>query len=127
MLDKIISERLTVRKTDEVINDMLKNRKSFVLSVYPADTCWSDTDEPNFLNNMNNLANQNNLFYYRIGLLVYKKTDLYKQVKYAPTVIIVYKGKVIAYLDAESNEHLKYEKSPEEFNKWFKTYVNLNK
>ena len=126
-IEALKNRNADAKKYADVINNLMKNRKSFIIAIFPDDTCYADTGDPSFLNNMRALAEENNLYYYYIGLLVYKQTDLYKQVKYAPTVIIVYKGKILAYLDAESDEHLKYAKDPNEFNKWFKSYVNVTK
>ena len=36
----------------------------------------------------------------------FKKTKLYKKIKYAPSVIIVNNGKIIDYLDSNKNEDL---------------------
>ena len=108
------------------IDEMMDNRESFILSVYPTETCFSDAG-PNFNTNMSIFAIDNNLYFYNIGLLVYKQTNIYKQIKYAPTVIIVYKGKVLAYLDAESDEDSKCASSQEEFNKWITKYIHAKK
>ena len=108
------------------INQMLNNKESFVISVFPSDLCYADTGgEASLLNNMRTLAENNNLYYYNIGLWIYKKTDLYKRVKYAPTVIIVIKGEVKAYIDAENDDHIKYSNSPDEFTKWFESNVHV--
>ena len=60
-----------------------------------------------------------------MGLISYKKTELYNTIKYTPTVIIVSKGKVIDYIDAEKKEHLKYYDSNDEFEKWLLSYVEM--
>ena len=53
----------------------------------------------------------------------FKKTKFYESVKYGPTVLIVSKGNIIAYLDANSNFDLaKYQKA-KEFETWIKKYV----
>lgn len=53
----------------------------------------------------------------------FKKTYLYKKVKYAPSVIIVKKQKIIAYLDAEKDEDMDKYQDEKEFEKWIKKYV----
>ncbi len=53
----------------------------------------------------------------------FKKTKFYETVKYGPTVLIVSKGNIIAYLDANSNFDLaKYQKATA-FETWIKKYV----
>ncbi len=66
MLDKIISERLTVRKTDEVINDMLKNEtvldslNANVSDMTPTnDVVVAPSENPFLLNNMSSPSSPN--------------------------------------------------------------------
>ena len=125
--EKVLAEAdVKAKEYGEVINEMLKNRESFVMSVFPGDFCYGDAGDsaPAFLGQ---LAFRNNFYYYNVGLLVYKNSDLYKQVKYAPTILIVYKGKLIAYLDNENDDHIKLNESEEEFDKCFTSYVHVKK
>ena len=110
----------------KIINEMLENRESFVMTVFPGDFCYGDAGD-SATAFLGQLAFRNNFYYYSVGLLVYKNTDLYKKVKYAPTILIVYKGKLIAYLDNENDDHIKYNESEEEFDKWFTSYVHVKK
>ena len=55
----------------------------------------------------------------------FKNTSIYETVKYAPSVILVQNNKVIAYLDANKDEDLKYYQDAKEFTKWIKKYVNV--
>ena len=57
--------------------------------------------------------------------LFYKKTNYYKKVKYAPTIIIINKGKVVAYLDANSNSDLNKYQDIKEFEQWISNYIYL--
>jgi len=53
----------------------------------------------------------------------FKKTKYYDTVKYGPSVIIIKKGEIVAYLDANSNADLiKYQKA-NAFEGWIKKYV----
>lgn len=110
------------------INQMLDNKESFVIELSSDDFCFSGLlGETNLSNNMLELSDENNLYYYKIGIKVFKKSRLYETVKYEPSIIIVYKGDILAYTDAESDEDLKYSTSKEEFYKWFTSYVNVKK
>lgn len=53
----------------------------------------------------------------------FKETTLHDTVLYAPSVIIVSEGKIIAYLDAESDEDLIRYTDANEFEKWLDKYV----
>lgn len=57
----------------------------------------------------------------------FKKNDFYKKVKYAPSVIIVKKGKIVAYLDANSDDDLVKYQDVNEFEKWLDNYVYFSK
>ncbi|MBQ6495081.1 MAG: hypothetical protein IJI49_03675 [Bacilli bacterium] len=57
----------------------------------------------------------------------FKKTKYYKKVKYAPTVIIIKKGRIISYLDANSEKDLDKYQSINDFEKWISKYIYLNK
>ena len=119
-------EKATIEKGNK-INQMLDNKESFVILLNQDDFCFSGIDgEISLASNLSTLA-RDNFSYYDIGLKVYKKSRLYQTVKYAPTVIIIYKGEILAYTNAESDEDLKYSNSREEFNKWFTSYVKVNK
>ena len=62
-----------------------------------------------------------------MGIDDFKKIELYKEVKYAPSVIIINKGKIVTYLDAESdNDSVKYH-DENEFEKWISKYIYLTK
>ncbi len=56
----------------------------------------------------------------------FKKTYLYKKVKYAPSVIIVKKQKIIAYLDAEKDEDMDKYQDENKFEKWLQKYINFS-
>lgn len=57
----------------------------------------------------------------------FKKTDLYKKVKYAPSVIIIKKGKAVAYLDASSDNDIDKYQDEQAFTAWIKNYIYLEK
>jgi len=133
---KEIEEKIEKASVDggNKINQMLDNKESFVIQLTNDDFCYSTVEgEPNseeettLEQNIYNLAKENDLYVYNIGLKIYKKSRLYQEVKYAPSVIIIYKGKILAYTDANSDEDLKLSKSREEFKKWITSYIYLNK
>ena len=57
----------------------------------------------------------------------FKNTDFYKTVKYAPSIIVVEKGKVVGYLDAESNDDLNKYQDMKEFESWLNNYIYFSK
>lgn len=57
----------------------------------------------------------------------FKKTDFYKSVKYAPSVIIIENGNIISYLDANSDIDLEKYQDVNKFEEWLNNYVNFSK
>lgn len=70
--------------------------------------------------------NQNQIRFLSIPFENYRNTSLYNTVKYAPSVIIVNRGKIVAYLDANSDDDLDKYQSVKSFSKWISTYVYFN-
>lgn len=108
------------------IDQMLINQESFVIYITNDAFCLSFSNEPgstSLRSNAGRLFSEKGIKDYITGLQILKKTKLYETVKYDPSVIIVYKGDIIAYTDANSDEDLKYSNNYEEFEKWFSTYV----
>ena len=54
-----------------------------------------------------------------------KKTEISEYIKYSPSIVIYNKGKIVSYLDAESNDDKKYYESMEGLYEWFTKYVIL--
>ena len=68
-----------------------------------------------------------NISIYNIPFAEFKETELYKRVKYAPSVILINKGKVVAFLDADSDEDLDRYQDVTAFKEWVERYVYLEK
>ena len=57
----------------------------------------------------------------------FKKTIYYEKVKYAPSIIIISNGKIVAFLDANSNEDLEKYQDVSKFEEWLNNNINLKK
>ena len=55
----------------------------------------------------------------------FQDTYLYKTVKYGPSIIIVNKGKVVAYLDANKDEDIEKYQDVDKFKEWISNYIYL--
>lgn len=51
---------------------------------------------------------------------------IYKTVKYAPSIIIVQKDKVVAYLDPDNDDDYNKYQDENEFEKWLNNYIYLS-
>lgn len=67
----------------------------------------------------------NNITIVSIPYDKYKLTDYVKKVKYAPSILIINKNKVIAYLDADKDEDANKYQDIKEFTNWVKEYIYL--
>jgi len=124
-LEKMQDEIYT--KYAEVINQEIQNKSSFVIAVMNTYDESCGVVELTVINYLNYLFVENNMFNYEINLTTFKQTSLYDEVKYAPTVIIVHKGKILTYLDQNNNDHIKIYNDEEEFRKWITKNVKLGK
>ena len=61
--------------------------------------------------------------FYSMPFEYFKKTSLYRKVKFGPSVVIVKEGKVIAYLDADKNEDLEKYQDSKKFEEWINKYI----
>ena len=69
---------------------------------------------------------------YKIDMLAidyqtFKNTEFYKKVKYAPSLIIVKDGKIVTYLDAESDDDLDKYKDVSKLEEWISKFIYLSK
>ena len=53
----------------------------------------------------------------------YKKTGFYSEVKYAPSVLVISNGNIVAFLDAESDDDLGKYQDVNEFETWINNYI----
>ena len=68
---------------------------------------------------------KNKLTVYRIEYKEFTQTNLKDDVKYAPSMIIMKKGKLKAFLDAQSNDDYKYYQDANTLKIWFEKYIEF--
>lgn len=103
------------------INKLEKEKKSFILFTYnpycslkiPCDKIFEE------------YAKNKNITILTIPFDKFKKTEYYKTVKYAPSVIIINRGKIITYLDAEKDKDIKLYQDTNKFGNWIEKYIKL--
>lgn len=57
----------------------------------------------------------------------FKKTTFHKKIKYAPSVLVVNKCKIIAYLDANLDDDLEKYQDVNKFEDWISKYIYFSK
>ena len=111
---------MTEIKMDE-LNQLIDNKESFAVFVYQP-LCITSS---NFESILLDFLEDNQISIYKIAFSSIKDTDIGKSVKYYPSVIIYNKGKMIDYLEADSDADVEYYNSKEGFESWFTKYVKL--
>ena len=97
------------------------NRGNYLLFVYNNACSFGVPCEQIF----EEFMKQENIAILSIPYTDFKDTYLSKEVKYAPSVIIVNNKKVITYLDASKDEDVDRYQNVDTFKKWLEEYIYL--
>lgn len=108
-------------KIDE--SDIKKNKGSYVLFTYNSFCTLAVPCEDVF----EDFMKENNIRFLSIPFDEFKDTYLYDTVKYAPSIIVVHNGEVVAYLDANNDDDLSKYQDTLEFKNWLSKYIYLEK
>ena len=88
------------------LTNMLKSNDSFILFTYNPYCNFKVSCE----NIVENFSKNNNITIFKIPFEEFKNTKLYNTIKYAPSIILVNKGKIETYLDPNKDEDsIKYQ------------------
>ena len=100
-----------------------KNEDNFGIFVY-LPGCSSCAE---FKTVLEDFLTDNNININYISILDSDGTAVEKKVKYAPSFMVYKDGKVVAYLDSNSDEDTPYFKDANNFKNWLENYVFLSK
>lgn len=106
-------EKIDVTNIDDIKDE------SFLLFTYNSFCGMAKPCEDIF----HNVLSKNKIDYVSMLIDDFRKTDFHETVKYAPSFLIIEKGKIIAYLDAENDDDLKYYQNEDDFENWLKKYI----
>ncbi len=109
--------------TIKEVNNLIKNKKSFILFTYndfcsfsvPCDSVFEES------------SNKMNIEILQIPYRDFKKTVLNKKLEYGPSVLIINKGKIVKYLDAEKDNDKELYQDTKKFNSWLQKYIYTQK
>lgn len=104
----------------EDIKKLKENKKSFIVFTYN-NYCMLEIPCDEIFKKV---MNKYNISFLYLPYEEMKNTFIYDEVKLAPSVILIKEGKIVAYLDAESDEDLLKYQDTEEFEKWLTSYIN---
>lgn len=105
------------------LNEVEKNKESFILFTYNSYCTLKIPCE----NIFKEVASNNKIDFYSIPYEEFKDSNYHNIVKFAPSVLIVKDGKIISYLDSESDKDLNKYQDTNEFSKWLDKYIYLKK
>lgn len=121
--DKYYQDNYLIEPSLEEVNLLFENKESFAAFIYtPGCTSCAEFEVVT-----NEFRDENDIIFYHIKTDVSKQTKIHDKVIYSPSAIIVKKGKIVAHLDATSDEDLKYYQSKENFKSWLEKYIYIEK
>ena len=97
------------------------NAKSYVVYTYNSYCTFTIPCEDVF----KEVMDKYNLSFYGLPIVEMQKTSIYETVKYAPSIVIIKNDRIVAYLDAESDEDLIRYQDAKAFEEWLDTYIHL--
>jgi len=103
-------------------NQLLTNKESFAIFIYQPLCAASDAFEVV----INDFVSKYQISFYKMSFANMKNTSLNEVIKYYPSLVIYHDGKLVDYLDANSEKDAKYYKSVDKFTEWFASYVKIN-
>ena len=119
--NKYYNNKGLVSVSSDNVDELVNSKKSFILFTYNNYCNFSIPCDEVF----ESVSKSSNVEILKINFMDFKNTLLYENVKYAPTVIIVNKGRIIDYLDANADEDIDLYQNEDKFKKWLSSYVNI--
>ena len=103
------------------LNNLINDKESFAIFIH--QPFCSISYEFNKI--LTKFSEENKISFYKMSFDEMKKTVMYENIKYYPSFAIYNNGKLIDFLDAESDEDLNCYKDMEEFKNWFNSYIQM--
>ena len=117
--DKYYNKGVSIEISSLEFEEKIKNKESFALFIH--QPVCSKSYEFNKIQSL--YQQENNMVFNKILFEDMKNTNLYEIIKYYPSFAIFKDGKLVDYLDAESNDDILKYKDYDKFSKWFNSYV----
>lgn len=103
---------------DKLVND----KESFALFIYQPLCAASEA----FEEVLNEFIDEYQVSFYKMSFANMKETPLEKEIKYYPSFVVYKNGKMVEFLDANSEDDKEYYQDVLGFTSWFKKYVILD-
>ena len=102
-------------------NNLIEEKETFAIFIYQP-LCSASYE---FNKVLTEFAKKYQINFYKMSFSDMKKTEMGEKVKYYPSLVIYHNGKIVDYLDANSDEDSDYYKSVDSFKEWFSDYIIL--
>lgn len=103
------------------LNNLINDKESFAIFIH--QPFCSTSYEFNKI--LTKFAEENKISFYKMSFDEMKKTVMYENIKYYPSFALYNNGKLIDFLEADSDEDLNRYKDMEEFKNWFNGYIQM--
>ncbi len=101
------------------LQQLIDEKKSFGLFIYQS-SCESSA---NFEKVLTEFSEQNQIQLEMTSFSYVRKSGLVGDLKYYPSFALYHDGKLVTFLDADSDSDISYYQSVAEFTEWWKKYV----
>lgn len=103
----------------EELNKLIEDKESFIMYVYlpGCSSCAA------FKEVLTEYQQENIISFYSTQIKFAKETVIGEKIKYAPSFVVFKEGKLVGYLDAESDEDKPYYESASAFGQWLGRYI----
>lgn len=102
-------------------NNLINNKESFIVFIYDS-TCITCRE---FNNVLQEFVDKEGISIYKLSYKDMKNTNLKNDIKYYPSLAIFNRGKLVSFLDAQSDDDTMYYKSYENVKIWISKYIKI--
>lgn len=121
--EKYYSTSEFIELDTETLEKNVNDKESFAVFIYQP-LCTASYE---FNKVLTEFADDYKINFYKMSYNTMKETFLGEKIKYYPSLVIFREGKVVDYLDADSDEDVDYFKNVNDFKGWFSDYVKIKK
>lgn len=119
--DKYYANPIAIETELTDIETLIKQKESFAVFIYqPLCTTSYGLSEI-----LKNYSQETGLSYYTIAYAKIKDSETFNFIKYYPSFVIFKKGKMVDFLDAESDDDTNKFKEKDEFSQWLESYIKI--
>ena len=117
--DKYYGDDEFIELDKDMLEDLINDKESFAIFIYQPACANSE----NFEKVLTEYTGDKQISFYKMAFSDIKETTLGDEIKYYPSFVIFHNGKMVDFLDANSDNDTNYYKDYDGFDEWFSSYV----